>query len=136
VRYILDVNALIALGLIQHEFHQQIVTWVRRVAKNGIPELLTCSITELGFVRVLGQAQQYGFSLIQARDLLTRLKAGDRFRLNFIPDTHDISYLPKWVRLPKQMTDGHLIELARANDAMLATFDRGIPGGFLISTDR
>jgi len=112
------------------------VAWVGRTSKNGVPELLTCSITELGFVRVLGQAQQYGFSVIQARDLLTRLKAGGRFRLSFIPDTHDVSHLPKWVITPKQMTDGHLIELAKANSALLATFDGGIPGAFLIPTAR
>ena len=37
---------------------------------------MTCSITELGFVRVLAQAPQYGFTVAHARALLLRLKRG------------------------------------------------------------
>lgn len=48
----------------------------------------------------------------------------------------DISHLPKWVRTPKQITDGHLAELARANEAVLATLDRRIPGAFVIPLGR
>jgi uncharacterized protein len=70
VKYLLDVNVLIALGFLQHEFHQRVAGWVRRLASQGIPELATCPITELGFVRVLAQAPQYGFTAFQARNLL------------------------------------------------------------------
>lgn len=48
----------------------------------------------------------------------------------------DISHLPKWVRTPKQITDGHLAELARANEAVLATLDRRTPGAFVIPQSR
>jgi predicted nucleic acid-binding protein len=128
--YLLDVNALLALIVLEHEFHPQVATWIERVAATNIPKLATCSITELGFVRVLGQAQQYGSSVAQARELLLRVKNSDGIRWSFIPDNRDISYLPRWVRTPKQTTDGHLAELAKANDAVLATLDRRIPGGF------
>jgi hypothetical protein len=50
----------------------------------------------------------------------------------FIPDDHDVSQLPGWVKTPKQITDGHLAQLAKANGAMLATLDAGIPKAFLI----
>jgi hypothetical protein len=53
-----------------------------------------------------------------------------------IADTHDISHLPEWVKTPKQITDGHLLQLARANGAVLATLDRRIPGAFLIPTQK
>lgn len=53
MKYLLDVNALVALGFIHHEFHDRITAWLR--AKN-FPPLATCSITELGFTRVLAQA--------------------------------------------------------------------------------
>ena len=109
--YLLDVNSLLALGLLDHEFHERVALWVARLAKDGTPELATCSITELGFVRVLGQAQQYRFSVGQARELLLQLKASDSIRCVFIPDGHDISHLPKWVKGPRQTTDGHLVEL-------------------------
>jgi predicted nucleic acid-binding protein len=132
MRYLLDVNSLLALGVLHHEFHGRVAAWVARLAKKRIPELATCSITELGFVRVLGQAQQYRFSVFHARELLLLLKASESIHCAFIPDGHDISYLPKWVKSPKQTTDGHLMELARANGAQLATLDGKIPGSFLI----
>jgi bifunctional DNA-binding transcriptional regulator/antitoxin component of YhaV-PrlF toxin-antitoxin module len=50
--YLLDVNALVALGFINHEFHSRVAHWVRA---NNSPQLASCSITELGFLRVLAQ---------------------------------------------------------------------------------
>ena len=132
----MDVNALLALVVLEHEFHERVATWVKRLDARGHPELATCSITELGFVRVLGQAQQYGSSVAQARELLLKVKNSHRMRWTFIPDDRDISHLPRWVRAPKQTTDGHLAELARANQAVLATLDRRIPGGFVIPESR
>jgi hypothetical protein len=29
MKYLLDVNALVALGLIHHEFHDRVAAWVR-----------------------------------------------------------------------------------------------------------
>ncbi len=75
MKHLLDVNALVALGFLEHEFHERVARWVRRLAAKGTPELATCSITELGFVRVLAQAPQYGFTVGQACNLLQRLKA-------------------------------------------------------------
>lgn len=95
--------------------------------------MATCSITELGFVRVLGQAPSYGITVTQARILLLRMKKADALPFTFISDDHDVSQLPTWVKSPKQTTDGHLLELARANGAVLATLDERIPGAFLIS---
>jgi hypothetical protein len=68
----------------------------------------------------------------QARDLLLKLKNSTAIRCTLIADDHDISRLPKWVRSPKQTTDGHLMELAKANEAVLATLDRRIPGAYVI----
>jgi uncharacterized protein len=132
MKYLLDVNALVALGFLQHEFHERIARWVRSLRSKGSPELLTCSITELGFVRVLAQAEQYGFSVAQARTLLLRLKAADTLKFTFIADDHDISHIPAWAKTAKQTTDGHLAQLAKAKGAILATLDRRIPGGYLI----
>lgn len=130
--YLLDVNVLVALGILQHEFHQQVAAWVRGLVSKGNARLATCSITELGFVRVLTHAPQSGLTVSQARDLLLRLKASEILNLSFIPDDHDISQLPAWVKSPKQTTDGHLSQLARAKGSVLATLDKGIPRAFLI----
>jgi uncharacterized protein len=129
MRYLLDVNALVALGFIRHEFHDRVTAWINA---QRFPALATCSITELGFVRVLSQAPQYGFTVAQARSLLLRLKKSDLVSITFIPDDCDISHLPAWVKSPRQTTDGHLAELAKTNGAVLATLDGKIPGAYLI----
>jgi uncharacterized protein len=122
------VNALVALGFSHHEFHDRMAAWLHA---QKFPPLATCSITELGFVRVLAQAAAYGFTVAQARALLLQLKKS-RIDLTFLPDGHDISHLPAWVKTSKQTTDGHLLQLARANEAVLATLDKKIPGGYSI----
>jgi predicted nucleic acid-binding protein len=127
--YLLDVNALVALGFINHEFHARVASWVQ---SRESPQLASCSITELGFLRVLAQAPAYGFTVAQARTLLLRLKEGRTSCLTFIPDGHDVAHLPGWVKAPRQITDGHLSKLASANDALLATLDENIPGSYLI----
>jgi hypothetical protein len=136
VKYLLDVNALVALGILEHEFHQRVARWVRRLAAKGTPHLTTCSITELGFVRVLAQAPQYGFTVGQACSLLRRLKAARAVNFTFIADGQDVSHLPSWVKMARQTTDGHLVQLAAASGAVLATLDRQIPEAFLIPLER
>jgi len=127
--YLLDVNALVALGFANHEFHGRVATWVRSLSN---PKFATCSITELGFLRVLAQAPAYGLTVAQARTLLLRMKNAGAFRSNFVADDHELTHLPTWVKNPRQITDGHLAELARAKGGALATLDRRIPRAFLI----
>ncbi len=129
MKYLLDVNALVALGFIQHEFHDRMVAWLRA---EQFPALATCSITELGFVRVLAQAPDYGLTIAQARTLLLRLKKAPSLPITFIPDGNDISRLPGWVKAPRQTTDGHLLQLAIANGALVATLDEKLAGAYLI----
>jgi predicted nucleic acid-binding protein len=136
MRYLLDVNALVALGFLQHEFHERVAHWVRALGSKGLPELVTSSITELGFVRILAQAPQYGFTVAHARTLLLRLKRENTLKFTFIPDDHDVSHLPGWVKTAKQTTDGHLAQLAKANGAILATLDGRIPRAFLIPASK
>jgi predicted nucleic acid-binding protein len=129
MRYLLDVNVLVALGIFHHGFHDRVNAWI---ASQEGAHWLTCSITELGFVRVSAQTPDYGFTVLQARTLLLSLKTNSKLQLTFLPDGNDISLLPTWVKTPKQTTDGHLVQLANANGAVLATLDAGIPGAFLI----
>jgi predicted nucleic acid-binding protein len=131
-KYLLDVNALIALGFLEHSLHDRTATWVSGMRGPSAPQLLTCAITELGFVRVISQAPQYGFTVHQARTLLVRLTKSRTVRFGFLDDNHGASNLPAWATSSKQTTDGHLAELARGHDAILATLDNRIPGSFLI----
>jgi uncharacterized protein len=129
MRYLLDVNALIAYGFRKHDFHDRAGAWIR--SRQG-DHFLTCSITELGFVRVLGNVRAYGMNVAQARSMLLELKAWSALPLEFLPDGSDISALPERVKSPAQITDGHLVQLAYAKGAVLATLDKGIPGAYLI----
>jgi uncharacterized protein len=127
--YLLNVNVLVALGFAHHEFHDRVARWLKA---QQFPPLATCSITELGFVRVLVQAPAYGLTIAQARSLLLRIKQANAPKFTFIADNHDISHLPTWVKTAKQTTDGHLVELAAANQAVLATLDAKIADAYLI----
>src|SRR5271170_3986272 len=132
MRYLLDVGALVAFGFHEHEFHPRMARWVRTLSGAPEAEFLTCSITELGFVRVLSQTTQYGATVSDARGLLSKLRANEPMKFEFIPDLHDVSHLPLWVRTPRQITDGHLVSLATARNGVLATLDARIPRAFLI----
>jgi hypothetical protein len=129
MRYLLDVNALIAFGFRWHGFHAQVAPWVNSRRSDTF---LICSITEIGFVRILGNVRTYGMGVARARDLLLRLKKSSLLPLEFIADGDDISLLPPWAKTPAQTTDGHLVQLAKSNGAVLVTLDRGIPGAYLI----
>jgi predicted nucleic acid-binding protein len=129
MRYLLDVSSLVAYGFRQHGLHNRTGAWIR--SRKG-DHFLTCSITELGFVRVLGNVRTYGMDVMHAKSLLQELKAWKEFPLEFINDGNDISSLPKWAKSPAQITDGHLVQLASANGAVLATLDAGIPAAFVI----
>jgi len=136
MRYLLDVNALLALGFLEHEFHDPVTNWIKDLTLNGVPDLASCSITELGFIRVLAQSPQYDISIGQACLLLTRLKVKNTLKFTFIADDQEVAQLPAWIKTAKQTTDGHLVQLAKAHGAVLATLDRKIPTAFIIPPTR
>jgi uncharacterized protein len=132
MRYLLDVNLLVALGVQQHVFHERAARWVRsRLSQQG-DKLLTCSITELGFVRVVSQTPQFSFTIEQAKTLLEKAKKAKESAFLFLADDQDSSKLPAWVKTSRQTTNGHLAQLAKSKDAVLATLDRGRPGALVI----
>lgn len=131
MRYLLDVNALLALGLAEHSLHQKTAAWVHA---HRTHEFLTCSITELGFVRVATQGVVYGYSVADARELLRRMRSVPVPRFQFVSDGDSADVLPTWVVKSGQVTDGHLLELAANHGAKLATLDTGIPGAYRISS--
>ncbi len=130
MKYLLDVNALVAFGHTEHQFYIRVAEWAAKVAKNETPKFATSPITELGFVRVMSQAN--GVSVTHAQTLLIGLKESKVYEFTFLTDDHDASMLPSWVERAKDTTDGHLSELAKANGYILATLDAKIPGSFLV----
>jgi predicted nucleic acid-binding protein len=130
MRYLLDVNALIALAHTGHVFHDQAANWYLSVASIA-RGLHTCSITELGFVRV-SVVTGLQPDIATAQLALNALKASSKIRFELIPDDVGVAQLPAFVRRPQAITDGHLLELAQKNSLQLVTFDRGIPNALYI----
>jgi len=128
-KYLLDVNVLIALGIRQHQFHVRVARWVEA---RQFSSLVTCPITELGFVRILAQNPAYATDFEQARVQLARIKQKPEYSIQFMSDDQDVAALPAWVKTGGQTTDGHLLQLASAHGAVLATLDAKIPGAFEI----
>ena len=126
MKHLLDVNTLIALAHTGHTLHRKTVLWFSGLSA-ATDELWTCSITELGFVRV---AVMVGLQpdVASAKQSLKELKASSRVPFGFIPDDLGAADLPAFVKNPGAITDGHLSELARTKSMSLVTLDRGIPG--------
>jgi toxin-antitoxin system PIN domain toxin len=127
VTYLLDVNALIALGIAHHAEHARVARWVRGLRGD---KLASCSITEIGFVRVTCGSAGLAQDAATARQLLAKLKLAAGIEV--LADANGAADLPAWVVRPAQVTDGHLLALASKHGARLATLDTGIRGAFLI----
>jgi uncharacterized protein len=132
VIYLLDINALLALVFVEHEFHVRVGDWIGKLLVDADSKLATCAITELGFVRIASTVPAFGLTYGQARACLARLKSHSKTRFVFLSDNLGVDRLPPWVKTGKQIADGHLAELARIHGSKLATCDRKIPGALLI----
>jgi predicted nucleic acid-binding protein len=131
VTYLLDVNVLLSLVHQEHIFTRRVSGWMESLdrKKDG---LVTCSIVELGVVRIFPQLPDVDYSVKEAQELLARFKAASTLPINLLADHLGADQLPLWVKNPSQTTDGHLVALAHAHGAVLATLDRKIHGAFLI----
>jgi predicted nucleic acid-binding protein len=130
MRYLLDVNALIALGHTAHLLHQQALDWYRGAIETTTG-IHTCSITELGFVRI-AVATGLQPDIESAIGALDALKSSSKVPFELISDDVPAARLPAFVKKPQSVTDGHLLELARKNSLRLVTLDRGIPAALYI----
>lgn len=128
--WLLDVNALVALAHQGHSDHLRMIRWFASLIGSDA-KLATCAFTEIGFVRVSIQA---GFenNAPDAVETLRGLKASSSIPFELIADSLGTDRLPAYVLGPRQVTDGHLLELARESSLQLATLDKNIPGAFLI----
>ena len=130
MRYLLDVNALIALAHTGHSLHTKAMGWYRSALALAAG-LHTCSITELGFVRV-SVVTGLQRDIAGAKRALAALKSSSKVRFELISDDLGVAQLPAFVKSPQSVTDGHLVELAQKHSIRLVTLDRGIPGSLFI----
>lgn len=127
MRYLLDVNALVAALWAAHVHHARVHEWLRSRGKSDV--VLSCGLTEAGFIRVINAAYA-----IPVADAKAAVRAFCReAAVEFIAQTPPPrDALPAWVRGHQQVMDGYLIAIAESAGAQLATLDRGIPGAKLI----
>lgn len=118
---LLDVNALVALAWDAHVHHATIRAWFASSASAG---WATCPVTESGFVRVSSNPKVLPSTVgvEQAREVLRALRRHESHR--FLSD--DVSLADS--EIPplfghRQVTDAHLLAIARRHDTRLVTFD-------------
>ena len=121
--FLLDVNALLAWEHPTAHGHMAFHGWR---AAHPSDELLSCALTELGFIRV--SVQVFSYSVAQAEEALAqRLRPHLRY-LADLPRPR----LPGWATSAARTSDAFLVQVATMHRARLATFDVAIPGAALI----
>ena len=121
---LLDVNALVALAWDSHVHHARMRAWF---AANGRAGWATCPITESGFVRVSSNPKVLPspIGVASAVAVLASLRTAGTHR--FLADDVSITDndFPS-IAGYRQVTDAHLLSLARRRAVRLITFDAGL----------
>ena len=117
MRYLLDVNSLLAWEHGNSPHHGSFHAWAKVV---GRANLWTCALTELGFLRV--SMQVFGYDLRQASEALAVLKQNAGGFIEIAPAPS----LPGWASNASRTSDGYLTQVALENKMQLATFDTGL----------
>jgi uncharacterized protein len=121
---LLDVNALVALAWDSHVHHAAMRAWF---AANGPAGWATCPVTESGFVRVSSNpiVLPSSINVDAARGVVSALRAHPDHR--FLTDDVSISDTDvPTIAGYRQVTDAHLLTLARRHGVRLVTFDASI----------
>jgi predicted nucleic acid-binding protein len=132
VNYLLDVNVLVAWGWSDHVDHDRTAAWIAATRRQRGTKLMTSAIPELGFVRVSVQRTPGRVTIAEAAETLAGMVAALGTRHVLLADDQAVRRFPAWCSTAARTTDAHLLDLAAAHGAMLATLDTGIPGAYLI----
>jgi toxin-antitoxin system PIN domain toxin len=121
---LLDINALVALAWDSHVHHARMRSWFAEHSSRG---WATCPLTESGFVRVSSnpKALPVSIGIDAARAVLSALRALDGHQ--FLTDDVSLSDsdVPP-ITGYRQVTDAHLLTLARRRAMRLVSFDGGV----------
>ena len=116
MKYLLDVNVLLAGIWENHPQHDKSFAWLAGKS------ILLCPLSELGFLRVSTHPKAVNAPMDKARELLAKFSK-DR-DATWIPD--DLAATHSHPKQSDEVTDMYLAELAAKHGAKLATFDRRI----------
>ncbi len=134
MNYLLDVNVLVAWGWSDHVDHERTTAWIGAARRQRATKLMTSAIPALGFVRVSVQRAGGHVTIAEATETLASMVAALGAKHVLLPDDRAVRHFPAWCSSASRTTDAHLLDLATAHRAKLATLDTGIPGAFLIPT--
>lgn len=128
MRYLADVNVLLALLHARHEHHRLIVPWLEAHAGQGAIGM--CRVVQMALLRLLTARRVMAEEVMPPRavwQVLDQLAEDGRFL--FLDEPEELT--PTWRLLCHQLraevagTDVYLAALARASGRMMLTFDRG-----------
>jgi predicted nucleic acid-binding protein len=114
---LLDVSFLVACAWETHAEYTRASRWLA-----DVKSFATCSISEMGFLRI-SLSPAFGASFDDAVSALRTIVAMPSHR--FLQDATRAQSLPR-VDTAKDVTDAHLVHLARRFNLKLATFDLGL----------
>lgn len=117
MKYLLDVNALIAAIWRNHPDHCKTDAWLQG------KDLASCPLSELGFLRISTNPKALNADMATSRRLLQGFL--QKYGPQFLPD--HLPALKCSAQKSEQVTDCYLAELAASNGMKLATLDAGIP---------
>lgn len=123
--FLLDVNALLALGWLDHQHHRAAKRWFTGLKSR---RWATCPLTECGFIRIGSNPRMLagGGDVQAALQVMMGLRrvAGHQFWPDdFSPG--DDAVFPH-LQGHKQVTDAYLLAVAHRHKGVLATFDGAI----------
>lgn len=114
MKYLLDVNALIAAVWTDHVHHPVVDAWIKGKA------LATNPLSELGFLRISTHPKALGAPMADARRLLKDFIT--QHQVEFVEA--DLPALESQASKSEEVTDAYLAELANRRNLKLATLDR------------
>jgi toxin-antitoxin system PIN domain toxin len=135
--WLLDANALIALGWQTHEHHGPMLAWFKRHAADG---WATTVLTQSAFVRIVSQPAFSGrvIGVAQVAELLLRNTAHPRHQLLALDFGFEqvLGCCTGGLYGHRQITDAYLLTAAARHGARLVTFDTGITRLLATDTER
>jgi len=124
LKYLLDVNVLIALSEMEHVHHQLAAKWFD---SPGLDWGL-CAFSEAGFLRVTANPRSGGHPIAESGDVLAALAVRPGYRYWPIAASWATLSAPFQERIHghQQITDAFMLGLAVKEDGVLVTLDKAM----------